>query len=132
VNRDRPLDTGEAAAERLRPDQPVRAAHDGARALWPAIRDPSSLGWGTRDFTRTDVVTTAGAIAFGLVLGVVLAQRTSLRAGTLAALVAAIAASAAVVWAVAGFAGALTVAIVAPLAYLLRRVFDGQRLATGP
>jgi len=74
-----------------------------------------------------------GAIALSLVLGVLLAQRTSLRARTLGTQIAAIAAIAATIGAVAGITAAVTVALVTPLAYLLRRIFDGRRLtASGP
>lgn len=86
-----------------------------------------------RDCTRTDIVTIGGAIALGLVLGVLLAQRTSLRARTLVSQIAATAACAATVGLIAGTTAAITVAIVAPLAHLLRRIFDGRRLAaSGP
>lgn len=99
------------------------------------IRDRINLGaqGEARDSTRTDIVTIGGAIALSLVLGVLLAQRTSLRARTLVSQIAAIAACSATVGMVAGITAAITVAIVTPLAHLLRRIFDGRRLAaSGP
>jgi hypothetical protein len=69
-----------------------------------------------------------GAVAFGLVLGMLLAQRTSLQARALAALMVGLAASAATVGAIGGLTAAITVAVVSVLTYLLRRVFDGRRL----
>jgi hypothetical protein len=78
-------------------------------------------------------VTIGGAIALSLVLGALLAQRTSLRARTLVSQIAAIAACCATVGMVAGITAAITVAIVTPLAHLLRRIFDARRLAaSGP
>jgi hypothetical protein len=81
---------------------------------------------GKRDCARMDAVTTAGAIAFGLTLGALLAQRTSLGVPTLLALAGAVVLGAAVVGAVAGLAAALTVALVTPFAYVLRRIADGR------
>lgn len=68
---------------------------------------------------------TAGAIALGSMLGVLFAQRTSLRWRTAISLVLALVAVCGSVALVAGPTAAITVAIVAPLGYLLRRLFDG-------
>lgn len=69
-------------------------------------------------------MTAAGAIGLGAVLGVLMAQRTSLRWRTLGALVLALAASCGCVARLAGTEAAVIVALVAPLGYLLRRSFD--------
>lgn len=69
-------------------------------------------------------MTAAGAIGLGAVLGVLMAQRTSLRWRTLGALVLALAASCGCVALLAGTEAAVIVALVAPLGYLLRRSFD--------
>lgn len=100
----------------------------------PAPSERSATGLaskhvGRRDGTRTDIVTMGGAIALGLALGVLLAQRTSLCACTLGAQIAASVTISATIGAVAGMTAAITVAIVTPLAYLLRRIFDGRRVA---
>lgn len=69
-------------------------------------------------------MTTAGAIGLGAVLGVLMAQRTSRRWRTAASLLLALVAAAGCVALLVGPAAATTVAITAPLAYLLRRSFD--------
>jgi hypothetical protein len=68
----------------------------------------------------------AGAISLGVMLGVLLAQRTSLRGRTLGSLVLALAAVCGCAALVAGTAAAMTVAIVAPLGYAMRRILDGH------
>lgn len=68
----------------------------------------------------------AGAISLGSMLGVLLAQRTSLRARNAISLVLALAAVCGSVALVAGATAAMTVAIVAPLGYAMRRILDGN------
>lgn len=67
----------------------------------------------------------AGAISLGAVVGVLFAQRTSLRVRTASSLVLALAAICGATALVAGVAAAMTVALVAPLGYSLRRLVDG-------
>lgn len=67
----------------------------------------------------------AGTISLGLVLGVLFAQRTSWRWRTLGSLVLALAVVCGSVVLVAGMGAAMTVALVAPLGYALRRIVDG-------